>query len=167
MVIWSFKGFSMSTDLWGAWVEVVAESGCAGGHGIWVVRWNVDGVAARQPESARRCSPLSWVWRRRRSFSLQESDSICQKITFWEMKWYNMLQHLHVFVNVTFSVTYSRVWGKLLGKFLHLCCVDVVVKVNKIALLLLTRSWIMCCWRVGGQDAHAVFSIICNQKCNK
>lgn len=40
--------------------------------------------------------------------------------------------------------TYSRGWCKLLGKALHLCCVDLVVKVNKIAPLLLPRSWIMC-----------------------
>lgn len=44
---------------------------------------------------------------------------------------------------------------------LHLCRVDLVVKVDKAAPLLLIGSWIMCCWLVGSRDAAAGVSIIC------
>lgn len=146
----------MSTDLWGAWAEVVAESACTRGSGFCVVRWNVD--AGGQQVPARRCFPLSGVRRQRRSVSLWKSDTACVRKKFVQtpakfrgLKWF----------------TYSRGWGKLLGKALHLCRVDLVVKVNEIAPLLLTRSWIMCWWCVGGQEAVAVVSIICNQQCDK
>lgn len=62
-----------STDLWGAWVEVVAESGRLGRSHFCVVWWNVDGVVAGQPVSARGCLPLSGVWRQRRGLRLNHS----------------------------------------------------------------------------------------------
>lgn len=60
-------------------------------------------------------------------------------------------------------LTYSKVRGKLLGKVLHLSCVDLVVKVDKVAPVLLTL-WVMCGWCAGGQDVATVVFITCNQQ---
>lgn len=93
----------------------------------------------------------------------QEWHSICQKI--WETHW-NSITEQFTYIHLKWF-THSGGGGKLLGKVLHHCHIDLVVKVNKIAPLLLPRSWIMCWWCVRGQDAVAVVSIICNQQYNK
>lgn len=90
---------------------------------------------------------------------------MCQKIQSQQLKYYFL--HLHELTSCVLSMlpspcaqfgqtsakfrrlkwfTYPRGQGKLLGKVLHLCRVDLVVKVDKIAPLLLKGSWIMCGW---------------------
>lgn len=146
-----------------------------GGRGLWAERWNEDEVVAGESASARRWIELSGEWGLRRSVFLHKN------YTAWVRKSYLIhviLQHFaFLFVLLFFQtlvkfrqlkwLTYPRVQGKLLCKVLHLCCVDLVVKRDKIAPLPLWRSWIMCGWCIGGRDVVPVVSIICNQQHNK
>lgn len=145
-VYWQhFKKISdrLSTDLRGAGVEVVAEPRCAWVSGFCAVRWNVDGVAASKPASGKKCFPLSRVRRQRRSVHLHQSETA--RVRNIHKHWWSLNTTIYIY-----TLTYSRGGGKLVGKVLHLCCVDLVVKVNDVAPLLLPR------W---DQDAD---SIICN-----
>lgn len=79
----------ISTDLWGTWIEVVAEPSSVRGKGFCVVWWNGDGRAVRQLITARRCFPLSRVWRQRRGVSLDKkwSVSVTWKINISHFYW--------------------------------------------------------------------------------
>lgn len=59
----------LTQKLWRTWVEVVAEPSSVRGRGFCVVWWNGDGRAVGQLITARRCFPLSRVWRQRRGVS--------------------------------------------------------------------------------------------------
>lgn len=80
---------TISTHLWRTWVEVVAEPSSVRGRGFCVVWWNGDGWAVGQLITARRCFPLSRVWRQRRGVSLDKkwSVSITWKINISHFYW--------------------------------------------------------------------------------
>lgn len=80
---------TISTHLWRTWVEVVAEPSSVRGRGFCVVWWNGDGRAVGQLITARRCFPLSRVWRQRRGVSLDKkwSVSITWKINISHFYW--------------------------------------------------------------------------------
>lgn len=118
LVIWSLK--RLSTDLWGAWVEVVAESGCTDGSGFRVVRWNGDGVAAGRPLSARRCFPLSGVWRQRRSVSLHKTQHALENPIVRD-EVISILQHFtHPSMGFWYFVTFLFCLSRFRLEMLHL-----------------------------------------------
>lgn len=104
---------TISTHLWRTWVEVVAEPSSVRGRGFCVVWWNGDGRAVGQLITARRCFPLSRVWRQRRGVSLDK-------------KWFPIFTEFLVLwrqlrKKKKCSLT-NEVWANCLAK----CCIFVV-----------------------------------------
>lgn len=93
-IMWSPKRFYITfPDLWGAWVEVVAESRCRGGSGLCIVLWNVDGVVA-QPPLARRWFQLLGIWRQRRCVYLHKRHKLCVRKNE-TADWNRIINNLH------------------------------------------------------------------------
>lgn len=151
----------MSTDLWGAWVDEVAEAGCDGGSGVRVEQWDVDLGVVGQTPPARRCLPLSGERGQRRRVLLHQSYTACvRKSLFKRQRETEIVFSLLKCMDLKWF-TYSRCWRELFGKVLHPCPVDLVVKVNKISPLFLKSSWMMCWWGVGCRHTDAVVNLIC------